>query len=151
MGRRNVTKEPPCNAIDAEYKGYCGIGHKIPSFSELRSSCIIMWTCRRPGWLERPKEKTLLHWNDRKLQNENCTVTFEKGLRTYTRTSSICYKDIFRICGISITCCNTCCNVISTNSDTLHMIRMSQKQTTSLFWKTIIAIYARDKVAEDIK
>jgi len=42
MVRRNITKVPPCNAIDAEYKGYCGIGHMIPSFSELKSSCIIM-------------------------------------------------------------------------------------------------------------
>jgi hypothetical protein len=41
------TKVPPCIAMDAEYKGYCGMGQRIPSFSEPRSSCIIICTCRK--------------------------------------------------------------------------------------------------------
>jgi hypothetical protein len=45
-----LTKVPPCSAIDAEYKGYCGIGQRIPSFSELKSICIIMCTCHNNLW-----------------------------------------------------------------------------------------------------
>jgi len=39
-----TTKKPPWRAIEAEYRGYCGMGHKIASFSDLMSSCIILWT-----------------------------------------------------------------------------------------------------------
>jgi len=40
----NITKKPPWRAIEAEYRGYCGMGHRIPSFSDLMSNCIMLWT-----------------------------------------------------------------------------------------------------------
>jgi len=40
----NITKNPPWRVIEAEYKGYCGMGHRIPSFSDLMSNCIMLWT-----------------------------------------------------------------------------------------------------------
>lgn len=52
---------------------------------------------------------------------------FGDRLRYYSGTCTICYKDIFRICRKTITGLNTCCNVLTTDFDTLHAAIASQK------------------------
>jgi len=61
----------------------------------------------------------VLKWQNFKIPSTKFST---KSWELYSRTCSICNVYIIRICRISIAGCDTCCDVISTNFDTLHVI-----------------------------